>query len=163
MFPTWNSTWCLQCSSTMPSSPWAQHMWPGLVYWDPIFYLACVKVVVAVSVIACVRVCILHFVCVCWHVIACFWHRATFISDHWLAWLMNSGGVAQPRVIMWATMQPHPYAIDILFSRCQWHAVTLFWTPRHADVTQRRGLGWLPCNNPDIIKNKGWNTTITTY
>ena len=41
--------------------------------------------------------------------------------------------------------------------------VTLIWTRRNTDATLNHGLGWLSCNNPDIIKNKGWDMTITTY
>lgn len=97
----------------MPSSHCAQHMWPGLDYWDPMFYLACVKVVCACVYFVC------HLVRLCTHLTQRNSYRRPLLSvidEFWWAAAAEGHHVSD-----------HAASIRvILFSRCQWHAVTLF-------------------------------------
>lgn len=147
-----------QCSE-LPTL--ARHMWAGLVYQSPMFYLACVKVV---------RMCAGARASICTFKGASkdtYQQSITSVIDElWRA--AANWNVHLPKLL--SDTRP-PVRANVCVSICGWYLihrmslnlVALVWTNRNVDATWNRRLGWLCCNNPDIIKNKGWNTTITTH
>lgn len=161
-FPKWN--WSPQNAARQHNAAscprCARHMWAGLVYQGPMFYLACVKAV---------QMCTSAWPNICVSKGA----KRTLINSRSQTWLMNSGRRSQAETsISQSCFRTHPpvqanVCVSIwgwyLIHRMSLNLVTLVWTKRNADATLNRRLGWLCCNNPDIIKNKRENTTITTH